>query len=281
MKIFSITIVQNQVDIIEDVIRHHQPLFDDLYIWDIGSSDGTLEVLELLSEEFDNIFLKKKTALFADDLRGVYFNEIKYKYTSDDWYYQLDSDEFVKNDVRKTIKLSRLFGATFIKTFHLNFRYTKDDYDKDVRTYKDVRHYKLDYSEVRAFKNRQNLSWPIGERSVLPIGYIVPINLGIPSIFFLKVFHFPFRSKRQIEKRMKEKIKIVEGNAYEEVKGIRYDKYRHTKIEGLLGNAEDCKVIKNFELPYFSFKERIYIFNNFLLNPYLKVIAKKVKALFK
>lgn len=245
MKIFSITIVQNQEDIIESCIRHHQPIFDDLFIWDIGSTDSTVEVLNRLNNEFQNIHLKFITRNFSDDLRGEYYHEIRNNYSEDDWYYQLDSDEFLYSDIRKIIKNNKKSG--YLRSWHYNFRFTDIDKSNNTKSYQELNYFKMDYSEIRAFKNSVLNDWPINDYRTLPLGNILPINLTKifnPCYSHIHIHHFPNRSIEQIRNRILEKRKLVSGTTYKEVKGINYDKYKVTDIDYFIHNHKLSKDIR-------------------------------------
>ena len=50
-KIFSISMVKNEMDIIESFVRYNTNVFDGMIIMDNGSTDDTLKILNLLAEE--------------------------------------------------------------------------------------------------------------------------------------------------------------------------------------------------------------------------------------
>ena len=50
-KIFSITMVKNESDIIESFVRYNINIFNGMIILDNGSTDGTLKILKLLESE--------------------------------------------------------------------------------------------------------------------------------------------------------------------------------------------------------------------------------------
>ena len=252
MKIFSVTIVQDQEDIIEENVRHHQPIFDDLYIWDIGSSDKTSEILKKLGNEFPNVHVKFEERLFANDLRGELFWEIRENYNENDWYYQLDSDEFLQSNIRPILHKANKRNKQYVRTYHFNFRLRKDDINAPFKNTSSRNYFKVDYSEVRAFKNTNDIQWPLNNRSLMPLGLILPINLKRPHNEFIKVYHYPFRSKEQLERRIESKRKLIKGPNYKEIKGINYRKYNITDIDTLLSNEQDLRNIKVSNKVHFS-----------------------------
>ena len=50
-KIFSITMVKNESDIIESFVRYNINIFNGMIILDNGSTDGTLKILKILESE--------------------------------------------------------------------------------------------------------------------------------------------------------------------------------------------------------------------------------------
>ena len=57
MKIVSITMVKNEMDIIESFIRYNINIVDEMIILDNGSTDYTLDIINNLIEEGLNIVL--------------------------------------------------------------------------------------------------------------------------------------------------------------------------------------------------------------------------------
>ena len=57
MKITSITMVKNEMDIIESFIRYNINIVDEMIILDNGSTDYTLDILNNLIKEGLNIVL--------------------------------------------------------------------------------------------------------------------------------------------------------------------------------------------------------------------------------
>jgi hypothetical protein len=278
-KIFSITVVQNQEDIVGDVIVYHQKLFDDLYIWDIGSTDNTISILENLVEKYSNVHLwSKEKASFSDDLRGYIYNDVRNKYDEDDWCYQLDSDEFLKSDLKKLISVENKKNTGYIKTWHVNFQYTFDDRDNNVNSYRDLKYYLPNYSEVRVFRNKKNLVWKLNDYSMLPLGNILPSNFENSAKKRIIVYHYPFRSLNQLKKRIDEKLKIIKSDKYVELSDIDYRKYKVQSIETLMKKKEECEVyngnpIKLNPIQKFKIIKKTFIvpLSKHLLKKYLKL----------
>ena len=56
-KIFSITMVKNEMDIIESFIRYNLNILDGMIILDNGSTDSTLNIIKCLKDEGCPCFL--------------------------------------------------------------------------------------------------------------------------------------------------------------------------------------------------------------------------------
>ena len=274
-KIYSITVVQNQEDILGDVLEYHQKLFDDLYIWDIGSKDNTISIIQNLANKYSNIHLwSTKEEVFSDDLRGLIFNDVREKYDEDDWCYQLDSDEFLKTDLRKLIEKENKKNTGYIKTWHINFQYTFEDRDNNVVSYKELKYYLPNYSEVRVFRNKKELLWKFNDYSMLPLGNILPNNIKHLSKERITVYHFPFRNLNQLRKRIEEKLKIIKSNKYSELQGIDYSKYKVQNIESLMKRKEDCKIYNGKQITL-NLNQKYKIVKTTFLVPLTKHLFKK------
>ncbi len=100
-KIFSISMVKNEMDVIESFIRYHVNIFDGMIILDNGSTDNTLKILNFLKNEGLPIFI------FEDDNRD-YNQAIKMNYLllrainefKADIIVPLDADEFLTSSNR-------------------------------------------------------------------------------------------------------------------------------------------------------------------------------------
>lgn len=95
-KIFSISMVKNEVDIIETFIRYHVSIFDGMVILDNGSTDGTVDVISKLINEGLPVYLSfdYNPAYNQSEITTTLF----YK-TVDEFYpdfiLPLDVDEFI------------------------------------------------------------------------------------------------------------------------------------------------------------------------------------------
>lgn len=95
-KIFSISMVKNEIDIIESFVRYNINIFDGMIILDNGSTDNTLQILKKLKDEGLPIFVFEDTdreyeqAIKMNSLLLTAINEFKA-----DIIVPLDADEFL------------------------------------------------------------------------------------------------------------------------------------------------------------------------------------------
>lgn len=105
MKLFSITMVKNEIDIIETFIRYHTSLLDGMVILDNSSTDGTVEVINNLIEEglpvcllFDDNPSYDQSAIMTNMLY------VSLRQFRPDYFLPLDVDEFLVADPGKPIR---------------------------------------------------------------------------------------------------------------------------------------------------------------------------------
>lgn len=101
-KIVVITMVKNEEDIIESFIRHSMTFADELILIDHDSIDRTSEILYSLSDEYNNLFVKKYTEFeySQSECMTALMKEAFCEHNAD-IVVPLDADEFLlpqKND---------------------------------------------------------------------------------------------------------------------------------------------------------------------------------------
>ncbi len=105
MRLIGITMVRNEVDVIEGFVRHNLGVLDSLSIVDHGSFDGTSEVLAKLADEG----LPLKLTYDADPAyrqSQTMTRLARQALTSDaaDYVFPLDGDEFLKLESRPALE---------------------------------------------------------------------------------------------------------------------------------------------------------------------------------
>jgi len=104
-KIYSITMIKNEIDIIETFVRYHLSFLDGMVILDNGSTDGTIEILLKLIEEGLPIHLtyNDNPAYNQSELTTeLFYNTLKR--FDPEYIIPLDADEFLTTNSTKNIK---------------------------------------------------------------------------------------------------------------------------------------------------------------------------------
>jgi len=223
MNIHSICIVKDEVDIVGDVLKDATKWSDYIYLFDNGSNDGTTKILKDLAEGNDEIiYYKWSDETFHDALRSEVFHAFKQNAQKGDWWCRLDADEFYIDDPKKFLsKVNDSFNAVSNSSF--NYFITKKDLQKYHQnpasfTYKNLRYYKNNWSEVRFVKDNGHLYWP--PSSSWPV-----INMKVyPKK--IRVKHFQYRNPEQVKKRIKNR----------NLAAARFDRFQN-RYHGTLENS--------------------------------------------
>lgn len=95
-KIFSISMVKNEEDIIESFVRYNLHIFDGMIILDNGSTDDTVKILKMLKSEGLQVFLFEDSDKEFDQVNKM--NKLLLKSVDEfksDIVVPLDADEFL------------------------------------------------------------------------------------------------------------------------------------------------------------------------------------------
>ena len=75
-QIHGVCICQNVEDVILFAIEHNIRYVDHLHVWNIGSEDKTISILDELSTRYSNLHVRQTPHPFSNDLRGYYLSLI-------------------------------------------------------------------------------------------------------------------------------------------------------------------------------------------------------------
>jgi hypothetical protein len=200
MKIHSICLVKDEADIVRDVVLDARKWSDYIYIYDNGSTDGTTEILKELGDTYsDVIFYKWSDRQFDNSLRGVLYHAFSSNSEKGDWWCRLDADEFYIDDPRQFLRQID-DGSNAVSHSSFNFYFTDKDLkkykkDPDSFSYKDLRYYKNNWSEIRFIHDNGHLYWPSN-------GSWPTMNMNIYNKK-IRAKHYQYRNPDQIQKRVK------------------------------------------------------------------------------
>ncbi|KAB7895199.1 hypothetical protein GA565_03925 [Rouxiella sp. S1S-2] len=288
-KVFALVVVKNEGDIIFDTIESATVWADKVFIIDNMSTDSTWDRLNELKEKHDNVVLwGQYGGKFNEGLRQILYREYRSFSSTNDWWCRLDGDEFYIDNPKEFLgklpsDVDHVYNASF------QYYFTEHDYKFQLSldnsndfTYKNLKWYKCNHSEIRFVKNKNNLCWTQEE------GW--PCNLLNAATSRIRLKHFQYRTIEQIKNRFLVRSRELSGDTFkheivsEEVwykrRGFslpKEDELRKHRIVSVndLSDSEQYEYIDN-ELPkivHVSLKKRlkclvvsIYMkyFNNFL-----------------
>ncbi|QGX92329.1 glycosyltransferase [Tatumella sp. TA1] len=203
-KILSIMTVKNEYDIVEDVIVSALKWSDYIIIMDNNSDDGTWDIVKKLSDRHERVLLwGRYYGKFKDSIRRMY-QDFKYLARAGDWWCRLDADEFYIDNPRDFIDKIDL-NNDYICSASSQYYLTEIDFDRGVKSYKELEGFKCNWGETRFFKEKNNINWPESQ------GW--PINLFSRSESFIRLRHYQYRNSNQIKNRYKVRLNNTVNNS--------------------------------------------------------------------
>lgn len=196
MKIFAISVIKNEADVLAQNLLDASSWADKIFILDNGSTDGSWEIAQSLASD-KIIPWKRDTTPFYRGIRAQVYQEFKHLASAGDWWcFRLDADEFYLDDPREFLSLVP-DNHHFIVSDSVQFRLTKEDFSdgKSPAGIEDIRyHDKHTWSEARFFRHRPKLEWPLKTER--------PKHMGIMHNRRIKLKHYQFRSLEQVKQRV-------------------------------------------------------------------------------
>jgi len=205
-KIYAITSVRNEEDIIESFIRYSLCIVDGMVVNENFSSDGTLEILKNLKKEGLNIeIIEDKRAMFPQERRTnelLSYTMEKYK---PDWVFSLDADEFLAcREESSLIEAIELLNPLKINLFEWE-TYVFNGEEEEIlfipEKFKYVRNEKRKYCKTAMSKElyEKGTSLSIGSHELI---FSSSENLKREVNKNLYIAHYPVRSAEQISKKI-------------------------------------------------------------------------------
>jgi len=238
--------VHNEADIIEEVLEHLISEGLNLVVLDNGSTDGTFEKCKKFAqrdviklEQFKTDTFDKKFDLI---LRALYDMTLVH---APDWVIRADSDEFLESGIKgltlkEAINQADSEGYNLIQFNRFDFFMTDND-DETAKSIRDKLRYYSAYGDFvyRAWKYYPGIR--IGDSG----GHypIFPDNVRYkisPKKFVMR--HYPFRNKKQTEKKIQSKTRGINSKTKE---GLA--PYTLKMLEGNFGKTVDHNSLTKYE----------------------------------
>ena len=214
MRLFGVTMVRNESDVIEAFVRHNLGILDGLAIVDHGSCDGTSEILaELVREGLPLRLLRDYEPAFLQSLRITTLVRETLQNESADFVFALDADEFLHVPSRERLERALLDVPSGMHAVAHWPTYVPDSFADGLafgsghlrRRLKVERHTALGYHKVvvgRALLTRPDDR--VGEGNHLVRS---PHDVAAPPHARLRqdiacVAHCPVRSRSQLESKV-------------------------------------------------------------------------------
>jgi Glycosyl transferase family 2 len=198
MKIHCIALTKNEEDIVGYSLTEAAKWADHIYVYDGVSNDATWDIVRSLASD-KIIPWKRDGKVFSEGLRAEVFNAFRHLSNDEDWWFQLNVDEFYMQDLRETLTAVPRH-TDFIWGIPIEYRLTQNDLSRvDFNLAIDqllpaLRYYRIDWSEPRCFRYRKGLAWDTTAAW--------PKHVGLVARKRILFKHYPYRSPDQIQKRL-------------------------------------------------------------------------------
>jgi hypothetical protein len=206
-KVFSITMVINEEDIIESFVRYHTNILDGMVIWDIGSADNTPYILSELEKEGLPIYIFRESAADTIDCERIpKLLQYALEKFDPDFIFLLDPDEFLfsskDNHPRSVIDSLDLNKVYYVKSITYVPQDTDDNNERFIP--KKIHHASSEefekYYKVALSKDiiiKHHLRFTKGNHDIQSMKNTNGMILKENSTD-LRIAHFPIRSSEQI-----------------------------------------------------------------------------------
>lgn len=210
MRIFGLTLVKNEGDILEQSMNDALTWCSKVAIVDNGSTDNTVEVITKLVNSHHGriVYCGQEEVPFSNALRRIPFEALKAEAARGDWWCRLDADEFYPTDPRPVLR-SVNPAEHVVFSIHLQYYYTDVDHARWLAGEETIadrarpiqqrrRYYRADHSEERFIRHRPGLVWQPGASW--------PTHKGLHSAIRMPVQHFKYRDPEQIQRRLRTRL---------------------------------------------------------------------------
>lgn len=207
MRFHGLMLLRDEGDVIAETLTHLLTWVDTLHIYDLGSTDGTWDIVQdFAGRDRRLIPFKREPTVYSDSLRCVLFDKLRSGFENGDWICKLDGDEFYPIAPPRFVKerLTPAEGMVYLQWYF--FRMTTTEAaayesgkvsvaaDRSRPIGERRRFYKVSqYSEPRMFRYRPSMRWPETTHW--------PFNAGLLARERLPILHYPHRDPCQMARR--------------------------------------------------------------------------------
>jgi hypothetical protein len=215
MRYHGLMLLRDEQDIITQNLTHLLGWIDALYILDLGSTDGTWEMVQDFARRDKRIVpFKSAPIIYNDNLRSLLFDQFRDRFAPGDWVMKIDADEFYHIAPATFVqqRLGPLESAVWLQWYFFRLaRGEVADYESgkvDVLTDRAHpieqrrRYFKIsEYAEPRMFRYRRGIRW-VHDQSV-------PFNAGLVARERIPIRHYPHRDPLQMQARFNLRAKMM------------------------------------------------------------------------
>lgn len=207
MRFHGMMLLRDEEDIIAQNLDHLLTWIDALYVFDLGSTDRTWDIVQDYARRDSRIvpYLHRPT-VYSDGLRCVLFDRYRDRFAPGDWIMKIDSDEFYHIAPPQFVRERVRPGETAVHLMWYFFRLTAPEVaayesgavdeaaDRARPIAERRRFYQIPrYAEPRMFRYRRAMQWPSHVS--------MPFNVGFVSREQIPIRHYPHRDPTQMVRR--------------------------------------------------------------------------------
>ena len=217
MKLRASCVCRNEADIIRETLLHAATFCDEIYVYDLGSTDGTAEIVRELEGDtirlFDSISISYHDGRHADVWQSLW-RENPTRFDPLDWYMILDADEQLVQDPKPVLFNPAYRWVNRQSVWQMTHFFTPVDYqawaEGDRRPCSQrLRYFQLSKNlEPRFFRCTPDDYWWASEpRPGYPHGCRMPTIRYYDGWSIVLNRHFQYRSPDQIRKRFEVRVR--------------------------------------------------------------------------
>lgn len=244
MKLRAVCVCRNEADIIQETLLHAATFCDEIYVYDLGSDDGTVAAVREIENGtvhlFDSVALPFHDGRHADVWRSLWRADPQ-SFDDRDWYMILDADEQFVGDPRPILFSPSYRWFNLQRVWHINNVFTTEDLrawnngDRRVCAER-LKYFRLNILSPRFFRCGPNPPWPSEPNPRHPFGRIFPETCRYEGWRVLFNRHFQYRSPEQIRRRLETRA----ANA--EIGGIAAPQWHARPIDHLVRSPDEASL---------------------------------------